>query len=157
MSITNPVSRTRLAEPIDLSNYAPYYITTIANRWTASSSRIYQRDFGIGIAEWRVLAALSVFATATSLEIANLISMDTAAVSRATNTLLGSGHVRQVPGRFKGRNKPLELTDSGAGLYKRVRQVALRREKALLRNLGAEERSALLRALRKIHDGMSEM
>jgi DNA-binding MarR family transcriptional regulator len=157
MSITKAISRARPAEPLDLSRYAPFYLTTIANRWTASSSQIYQRDFGIGIAEWRVLAALSVLGSATSLEVVTMISMDAAAVSRAMKTLATNGHVKPVVGRFKGRNKPFEMTAAGVAKYEKIHQVAIKREKLLLRSLDEAERSVFLRALQKIHVGLNEL
>jgi DNA-binding MarR family transcriptional regulator len=142
---------------MDLESYAPFFISTIANRWTSTSSRIYVSRFGIGVAEWRVLAALSVFGQATSLDIVNLISMDPAAVSRAMRNLAGGGHVARVEGRFRGRNKPFAMTPCGEILFTKIQAVALDRQNILLKTLDKDERAAFIAILRKVYANLGEL
>lgn len=143
------------AEPdgdaLDLQNYFPYFLGAIANRWTSSSSRIYLRRFGFGIAEWRVLASLDVLDSASSLEIANLVGMDPAAVSRAVGKLEQRNLIVPIVGRFTGRTKPYKMTPAGIQACADVRTLALEREKLLLQDLSEHERTLLLTMLRKIH------
>ena len=35
-------------KPIDLDQYFPFFLGTIANRWATTSSRLYLAEFGIG-------------------------------------------------------------------------------------------------------------
>ncbi|MET0292109.1 MAG: MarR family transcriptional regulator, partial [Steroidobacteraceae bacterium] len=62
--------------PIDLEAYFPFFLGTLSNRWTTTSSRLYLAKFGVGIGEWRVLASIRSLDRASSNEIVNLISMD---------------------------------------------------------------------------------
>jgi DNA-binding MarR family transcriptional regulator len=143
-------------EALDLNSYCPFFFTTIANRWTATTSREYSRRFDIGVNEWRVLAALSAMGQATSLQVVSLTWVDAAAVSRAMRTLFERHLVAPVPGRFKGRNKPFALTGAGQRLYLAVREIAFQYQESLLRSLDSKERQLLLKLLRKVHVGLDE-
>ena len=137
-----------MTAPIELQAYFPFFLGTLANRWTATSSRLYLARFGIG--EWRVLASIHSLGTASSNEVVNLISMDAGAVSRSVSKLAQDGYLARVHGKFTGRTRPLELTATGRKLYASVQRVALRREEALLAALTAEERLKLIELLRKV-------
>ena len=145
------------SENIELDQYAPYFLGAIANRWTAASSRRYLREFGVGIAEWRVLASLRSLGQATSLDAANLTGMDPAAVTRALTQLQDKGCAEPVVGRFVGRAKPFALTGKGMALYADMRRVALEREAVLLQDLSEADRNELLRLLRLLHGRLAEL
>lgn len=144
-------------KPIDLDQYFPFFLGTIANRWATTSSRLYLAEFGVGIAEWRVLASISSLGNASSQDVVGLISMDAGAVSRAVNNLEEKGYVRKVDGRFAGRTKPYELTDEGVRIHAAIREIALERENVLLADLGAKDRKDLLRIMRKILRNIDEL
>lgn len=141
------VARTK----INLNGYFPYFLGTISNRWTNASSKEYLKRFGIGIGEWRVLASVHSFGSASANEVAGQMSMDAGAVSRAVAKLLRQGYLATVQGKFSGRTKPLELTPSGTTLYDRIRRLALAREQILLGVLSPAERETLLKLMRKVH------
>lgn len=140
-----------LAVAFDLDTYTPFYLSGIANRWTSTSSRTYLRRFGVGIVEWRVLAALAATNAASSHDVVSLIGMDPASVSKAMRALEQRGAVEPVTGRFAGRTKPYRLTADGARLFQTIHEVAREREAALLSGLDAEDRETLLRLLRHLH------
>ncbi len=146
-----------MSDTIELDAYVPYFLGTIANRWTAASSRRYLKEFGLGIAEWRVLASLRSLGKATSLDTANLTGMDPAAVTRALKQLERKGCAEPAPGRFIGRTKPFTLTDRGVALYADMRRVALEREAVLLQDLSEGEVEELLRLLRLLHGRLAEL
>lgn len=137
-------------DSLDLDRYFPFFLGTIANRWTATSSRTYLERFGIGIGEWRVLASICALGRASSQEVVNLISMDAGAVSRSMARLRKDGLVKAVHGKFAGRTKPFELSGKGKELYATIRDVAAERENRLLADLTPDEREELLRLMRKI-------
>ena len=138
------------SDPIDLQDYFPFFLGTISNRWTTSSSKIYLDRFGVGIADWRGLASIPALGAASSQEIVGLISMDAAAVSRSVTKLESEGFIARAPGRFVGRTKPYELTDAGRELYAQLREVALAREDLLLGALTTDERRTLMTLMRKV-------
>lgn len=143
--------RTPLQQPLDLGSYAPFYLNTISNRISASASRAYLVQFGIGIAEWRVLANLGGAGRATAGEIARVTAMDKSVVSRAVQALERSGHLTVAADAADTRRRTLHLTPGGDALRRRVLQVALEREQALLAGLSAAERTTLIGLLRRLH------
>jgi DNA-binding MarR family transcriptional regulator len=138
------------SDPIDLQDYFPFFLGTISNRWTTSSSKIYLDRFGVGIADWRVLASIQALGAASSQEIVGLISMDAAAVSRSVTKLETEGFIARAPGRFVGRTKPYELTGAG-------RELALAREDLLLGALTTDERRSLMDLMRKVLTRIGEL
>ena len=145
------------SEPIDLQDYFPFFLGTISNRWTATSSRIYLDQFGVGIGEWRVLASIQALGQASSQQIGGLISMDGAAVSRAVARLEQDGFIARAPGRFVGRTKPYALTEEGRDLYAALREVALAREDQLLGALTPDERRTLIELMRKVMSRIGDL
>jgi len=136
--------------PFDLNTYFPFFLGTISNRWTTTSSKLYLEKFGIGIGEWRVLASIQAQGTASSQMVVSLISMDAGAVSRSMAKLAAEGYVSPTRGRFIGRTKPYELTAKGHELYGRLLATALEREDLLLAGLAVQEREQLLSLMRKV-------
>lgn len=145
------------SDPIDLDSYFPFFLGTISNRWTTTSSRIYFEQFGVGIGEWRVLASIRALGQASSQQVVGLISMDGAAVSRAVARLERDGFVAKVKGRFVGRTKPYELTDKGRELYAALREIALTREDRLLGALSEAERQTLIELMRKVMSRIADL
>lgn len=144
-------------EPIDLEDYFPYFLGTISNRWTTTSSKIYLERFGVGIGEWRVLASIQALGQASSQQIVGLISMDGGAVSRAVARLEQDGFIARAPGRFIGRTKPYQLTDEGRDLYAALRDLALAREDQLLGALSGDERRQLIALMRKVMSRIGDL
>jgi DNA-binding MarR family transcriptional regulator len=138
------------ASSIDLDTYFPFFLGTVANRWTAASSRTYLEEFGLGIGEWRVLASIQSLEQASSQQIVVLIAMDAGAVSRAIRRLQDEGMIKAVKGKFPGRTKPFSITPLGEATYTAMARSALEREAVLLADLDAQERTALLSTMRKI-------
>lgn len=138
------------SEPFNLQGYFPYFLGTIANRWTATSSKFYLEEFGIGIGEWRVLASIQALGQASSQMVVNLISMDAGAVSRSMSKLAAEGLVELVRGQFAGRTKPFQLTDKGSEVYAQLLHAALKRENILLAEFTPAERDQLLALMRKM-------
>lgn len=151
MSAKKALEKTQQPRLLNLHVYVPFYITRIANRWTATASRHYLHQFEVGVAEWGVLAGLSTYGEATSLEISNRIEMDSGAVSRAVNRLLKGGLIVTKKGRFKGRSKPVLLTAAGTRLVEQIQEHALAQEQRLLSPLTRDERKTFLQLLQKVH------
>lgn len=145
------------ADTLKLDNYFPFFLGTIANRWSSTSSRLYLDEFGIGIGAWRVLASIHARGEASSLDVAHHISMDTAAVSRAVTQLDKDGYIRKVEGRFPGRTRPYALTPTGKKLYTRIMKLALKREAQLLAGLDTEERQELIRLMQRILQNIDQL
>lgn len=92
-------------EPLDLAAYAPYFLSSISNRWTSLSSQVYNEAFGIGIVEWRILGYLGSpqsGGSAAAQEVAADLGLDQALVSRAKQKLIKLGFVALRTENMKG-------------------------------------------------------
>lgn len=164
MSIKNCATGPRLPDTLlDLGQFVPFYIGSIANKWTASSSKLYLASFGFGITEWRVLGILGSKefgrdeSGASSNKMAFHLGADTGAVCRAVTNLEKKQLIERVPGRFVGRTKPYRMTNAGVEVFDQVRQVALQRQNVLLADLDPAERQTLLNLLRKVHGRLGDI
>lgn len=134
--------------PLDLDNYVPALLSWLNNKLSAGGSSLYRDRFGIGIADWRVLAYLGVKTSGTGAEISEFLGMDKAAVSRSIASLKQKGlATAKKPGR---RSIELYLTAKGALLYNEILDVALMREKALLDGFTDAERLQAIGLLQRM-------
>jgi DNA-binding MarR family transcriptional regulator len=129
---------------LSLPGYATYYFTVVANKLSTGASRLYQKEFGIGIIEWRIMAMLAVEPKISPARICQVIGMDKAAVSREMRKMEAKRYLTVDDDPTSLRKKSLELTDAGYELHDRVIQVALERERRLLSDLSPEEIDTLL-------------
>lgn len=89
-------------------------------------------QFGIGIAEWRVLLTLAHRSDATSVQIATTWSMEKMAVSRAVRRLERMRLVARRIDRRDKRRQILRLTGSGRRFYRRVLPIANARYREII-------------------------
>ncbi len=132
---------------LDLDHYVPFFLTAISNKWSRSSSRIYLRDFGVGVIDWRVMSMLAVEPDITAQRVCQVIGLDKGAVSRSLQALERQG---LIAGNAERRRK-VALTLAGRALHDRIIQVALARERRLLADLTPAEIDVLTGLLRRIY------
>lgn len=133
---------------LELDDFVPYYIRAIANRLAQAASRLYQREFGIGLTEWSCLSTLAKEEEISASRICEMSGFDKALVSRGLGSLEAKGLVRSTAVKDHNRKKLIRFTPAGRALYIQIRELALLREERLLDGLSPDERSALLVSLR---------
>ncbi|WP_158971689.1 MarR family winged helix-turn-helix transcriptional regulator [Chachezhania sediminis] len=133
---------------IDTESYIPYYLTAVNSALTAGASAVYLRDFGIGVTEWRVLSTLAADTGLSAVNIAEHLSMDKGAVSRALRQLEQLGYATTEPAENDGRRRMLAITPTGLSIHDRILAVALERERDLIRGVDPEDLEAFLRVMR---------
>jgi hypothetical protein len=75
------------AKPLDLDNHVPGLLVWVNNKFSADASRAYRKMFGVGLADWRIVAYLGVKEHGTAAQIGEFLGMDKAAVSRSVKFL----------------------------------------------------------------------
>lgn len=138
------------AKRLQLERFLPYRLASLAQRLSTSLSGIYREEFGVSIAEWRVLANLAEQQELNPTEIAHQTSMDKARVTRALKDLRAKGCLVQRRDRGDGRAYRLRLSAAGLALYRRIVPLALAWEAELLDALEPGEHAALLRILDRL-------
>ncbi len=129
---------------LNLSFYATYFFTVLANKLSSGASRLYLKRFGIGIIEWRVMAMLAIEPRIAPTRISQVIGLDKASVSRESRKLEEKGYLIAGGDPTNQRRKTLELTPKGYELHDEIIQVALERERRLLSDLTSEEADLFL-------------
>lgn len=137
-------------EVLDLGGYVPYFLTSISNTWSRTSSRLYLERFGVGVTEWRVISQLAIEPRIAGQRICEVIGLDKGAVSRSIASLVAAGHVLEQPDARDARRQLLELSESGYGLHDELIALATAREGLLLQGFSKEERAQLIGFLRRL-------
>jgi DNA-binding MarR family transcriptional regulator len=120
----------------DLSQFLPYRLAVAAARVSREFGDRYRAEFGLSIAEWRVLAHLSQAQAVSVGEITARVDMEKSRVSRAAQRLEDAGLVLKTAHPGDGRLVALSLTPQGAALMDRLGPMALEFQTELESRLG---------------------
>ncbi|MBL9034556.1 MAG: MarR family transcriptional regulator [Rhodospirillaceae bacterium] len=122
-----------------MEEFLPYRLSVLANRLSRTFARRYQDEFGISIAEWRVIAVLGGFAPLSSNEIGDKTEMDKAKVSRAVAALLKAGLIAREGHPTDQRLIQLTLSRQGRRIYEAIVPRARALEMELTRGLSRQD------------------
>lgn len=128
---------------IELEQFLPYRLSVLTNVVSGAIATTYQRRFGLGIPEWRVIAVLASRPGLSAAEVATCTRMDAVAVSRAVTRLSRTGRLRRSVSPEDRRRSVLRLSPAGQSVYRRIAPLALDYERELLACLDARETAAL--------------
>lgn len=128
---------------IALEQFLPYRLSVLTNVVSGAIATTYQRRFGLGIPEWRVIAVLAGRPGLSAAEVATCTRMDAVAVSRAVTRLSRTGRLRRSVSPEDRRRSVLRLSPAGQSVYRRIAPLALDYERELLACLDAREAAAL--------------
>ena len=133
-----------------LSNFLPYRLSVLSNTVSRNIADLYDREFGISIWQWRVMAVLGENSGITATEIGQVTAMDKVAVSRAVSGLLDSGHIARKASAEDARRAILSLTPKGKTVYDKIVPIALEAERNLVEPLSPDERLQLASLMEKL-------
>jgi DNA-binding MarR family transcriptional regulator len=141
---------TKSADRLHLDRFVPYRLSVLSNIVSMSIAQAYEREFGLSIPQWRVLAILARYPNLSAIEVAERTAMDKVAVSRAVQSLLGSRRLVRTYHKGDRRRSMLRLSSTGRAVYTRVAPLALGYERKLLNALSASDRRALDRLMKRL-------
>jgi DNA-binding MarR family transcriptional regulator len=137
---------TSSAPAFELDDFLPYRLAVLASRVSGEFAAIYGPRYGIGRAEWRVLAHLASAGTAVSVrEVHARVDMDKPTVSRAAGRLELAGLIEKRVHDRDRRLVSLKLTAKGRRIMDELIALARSYERALLARLGPEDSAHFLR------------
>jgi DNA-binding MarR family transcriptional regulator len=146
-----PVKRTSgSADRLHLEHFVPYRLSVLTNIVSMSIAEAYEREFGLSIPQWRVIAVLARYPDLSAIEVAERTAMDKVAVSRAVQGLLARRRLLRTYDSGDRRRTRLRLSTAGQSVYTRVAPLALSYEKKLLGALSPTDRRALDRLLGRL-------
>lgn len=137
------------AEAFDLSGFLPYRMAVAAEKLSVGMSKRYREEFGISIAEWRVLVNLADRGAVSVRDIEREVHLEKSKASRAASRLEASGYVTKAVNAQDRRLVVLELTDEGQALMRQLLRIATDYQ-ARLEEMLANEMGPLNRAIDRI-------
>lgn len=128
---------------LKLNRFLPYRLNHLAETVSRSFSKIYADQYGIGVAEWRVVATLGEHSAMTARDIGKATSMHKTKVSRAVAALEKKGHLGRGANPEDQREQVLQLTGDGRTMYETLIPKALAYSDGLEAALTDEQRAVL--------------
>jgi DNA-binding MarR family transcriptional regulator len=146
-----------MPETITLHDFLPYRCVNLAERISTSLSRIYDEQFGVSVAEWRILTVLAEHESLQARDVTAKIKMDKVKVSRAVSSLVDRKLLLRTPSKQDGRAANLRLSAAGRRLYQQIVPRALAWEKSLVEPLSAREIDSLFKLLDRLDSRVALM
>jgi DNA-binding MarR family transcriptional regulator len=143
--------------PLQLDRFIPYRLSVLTNTVSMVIAGAYEREFGLSIPQWRVMAVLARYPDLSAIEVAERTAMDKVAVSRALQGLIDAKRVSRAFDKGDRRRSILRLSAAGQAVYTRVAPMALRYEAELLSALNPNDQRTLDRLLTRLMDQAKSM
>ena len=143
--------RNRQVPNLDINNFLPYLLASLAHKVSSRLSRIYQREYALSIPEWRILATLNQGTPLTSKDIATKAYMDKVKVSRAVQTLSKKRWIRKIMHAEDNRTYLVALSKKGQQVMDKITPIALNWQNQLLKTLSKSERETLFVVIDKLN------
>jgi DNA-binding MarR family transcriptional regulator len=133
-----------------LQDYLPYRLSVASNAVSRLIARAYERQFGLKIPQWRLLAVLADEGALTPQTLCGRTIMDKVTVMRAAQGLLRRRLVKRLPNAEDGRSHRLAMTAAGKRLYDRIVPLALAYEAQLLAGIQRRDIARFEQLLRRL-------
>src|ERR1700685_1499873 len=147
MSVKNHT--VRVAE-FHLASFLPFRLVAVSESVQRIFAQSYEGLLNLTIPEIRALSVIAEFGTLSPTAVGQHTWMDKVKVSRATQSLVAKGLLRQRPDPNDGRSRLLRLTRKGEDTHASFVPLAIRLEAELFEGLSRADVAALSRVLSKI-------
>ncbi len=124
-----------MSDDLILEKFMPYQLARLSSTVSTTIARAYDKEFGLSIPEWRVIALLGRFPGLSAVEVAEQAFLDKVAVSRAVTKLIKSGRIDRQFADADRRRSILNLSARGREVHDGVAKLALNFEDDLLEGL----------------------
>ncbi len=142
---------------LNLESYVPALLTAITSGLSSGPARRHLKGFGLGIIEWRMVAALAASTDMTASEICQTIGLDKAAASRSLRVLEMLKFVAGTDDPKDKRTRRFRLKSAGLRFHDEIFPIALERERLMLGQLSSQDISILIDLLHKIRNQMASV
>jgi DNA-binding MarR family transcriptional regulator len=124
-----------MSDELILEKFMPYRLARLSSTVSTTIARAYDKEFGLSIPEWRVIAVLGRFPGLSAVEVAEQTFLDKVAVSRAVTKLIKNGRIDRQFADADRRRSILNLSEKGREVHDGVARLALKFEDDLLAGL----------------------
>lgn len=138
-------------ETFNLSDFLPYRLSVLTARVSRRLSVVYEKQYGLSIPEWRVIAHLGRCSSASVRDFHNCVNMEKPRVSRAIAKLERAGLVAKSPGEEDHRLIEVSLTEQGRRTLEAIVPEALEFQNDLLGALSEDEAQLFVALMERLH------
>ena len=124
-----------MSDDLILEKFMPYRLARLSSTVSTTIARAYDKEFGLSIPEWRVIAILGRFPGLSAVEVAEQTFLDKVAVSRAVTKLIKNGRIDRQFADADRRRSILNFSEKGREVHDGVAKLALKFEDDLLAGL----------------------
>lgn len=147
-----PTSGAAEGAALELEGFLPYRLNLLATEVSQTLARVYGKQFGISIPEWRVLATLGQFDVMTARDVGIHSRMHKTTVSRAVAALEKRQLIARRANRSDMREAFLALSEAGQAVYRDIVPMAKSFSESLCLGLSSEERETLDRLIARLSE-----
>ncbi|QDM17188.1 winged helix-turn-helix transcriptional regulator [Tardiphaga sp. vice352] len=140
----------RSSSNLSLGEFLPYRLSVVAETVSALIAKGYERQFGITIPEWRVLAVIGENGKLTTQQVIDHTRMDRVRVSRAVIRLADKGFLARIANPADARAQILAFSPAGAEIYQQIIPYARTIQRKLVDSLSPDEAKQLVVILQKL-------
>ena len=137
-------------ETLQLSTFLPFRLSVLSNTISRRIADLYDREFGLSVWQWRVMAVTADTPGISATEIGQRTEMDKVAVSRAVAGLIELGYLERRPAPEDARRANLHLTQAGLDVYALIVPMARAEEERLVSALSVSEQAELEQLMGKL-------
>ncbi len=146
-----------LDKSLVLNNFIAYRMANFAKQISDSCSNIYEKEFGLTVPEWRILARLAENAHMNARDLGDIAFMDKSKVSRAVKQMDEKGLLEKEKDPKDNRATYLSLSPEGKKLYSQIVPKALDWENTVINTLSAAEYRDFVGTLEKLEKQLETM
>lgn len=130
-------------QTLRLNDFLPFRLSVLTNTIARRIAERYDREFGLSIWQWRVMAVLGETPGLSASAVTERTAMDKVAVSRAVAGLIDLGYLRREAARDDARRSVLALSPVGQDVYRQIVPMALGYEQELADAVSPEDLTRL--------------
>ena len=133
-----------------LDKFLPYVLVNLAKKMSADLADVYQREYDLSVAQWRVLANLNQAGVLTSKEVGLQTNMDKVKVSRAINRLIDRKWIKKKKHASDSRAYFILLSARGKRMVDEIIPKVLDWQADVLGAISEKEYETLLKVAAKL-------
>lgn len=141
-----------MSDELILDDFLPYRLARLSSTVSTTIARAYDKEFGLSIPEWRVIAILGRTPGLSAVEVAEQTFLDKVAVSRAVTKLIKAGRIDRQFADADRRRSILNLSEKGREVHDGVAKLALEFENRLIEDLSEDDVKQLARIMDRLLD-----
>ncbi|WP_427965318.1 MarR family winged helix-turn-helix transcriptional regulator [Altererythrobacter sp.] len=125
------------------TEHLSHRLLLLAKMIDRDTARMLGEEFGISLAEWRVMAFIGISGPCTASMIGRAAEIDRAEISRAVGKLEDAKFVSREADKNHKRRFILNLTAHGTGMFETIREKRREYLQAILEDIGVEQQELL--------------